>query len=503
MAYSDGIITEPVSIYDVQRALGVSVTDLGTLCKHPNLRLMSRYKPTDYQTLCFNPMTETALADSQWKGKMVTDTSGVNIRASVGLDIPFFRLPDSLFTSGTDYAFFNVGTYGVPSTLIESVWGQATVDKYRLADFWKYCHTIPTYPISNKKYPVSFSNLTIQTLSYNSLQQSGTMLAVAEIHFDYNDISIQNLAYALGVKNLFDAQNGVPTIYNLYFGFMLIKYPSDSPRFAITNAVEVQLDANYDQTTGLTGVRNIALDGAALIKPGDQGFHVGDSVYLVPYIRRTISIAGVAYRYYFCLNCENTTEYHAFQQFTISNNPLTIYTVKLTSASITITYQKVRTTTGGVVIRFWISNVNHITFNFTGQGIGPNDNANRFYFLTTDFGVMRNDGNGYMVDQNFATLGLREDDNINARFSNITTANMNATGILYGISDAQSLSVFYTEYEYPSTLTSAKIGIHMIIMDNPTGTEMTQRSVTFQTTINPSATGDQAQTTTVSGVISQ
>ena len=45
MSYSNGIITAPVSIYDVQRALGSSSPDLGTLCKHSNVNMWAKYKP--------------------------------------------------------------------------------------------------------------------------------------------------------------------------------------------------------------------------------------------------------------------------------------------------------------------------------------------------------------------------------------------------------------------------------------------------------------------------
>ena len=44
MAYS-GIITAPISIYDVQQALGVSLTDVGRLCSSPAINKWARYKP--------------------------------------------------------------------------------------------------------------------------------------------------------------------------------------------------------------------------------------------------------------------------------------------------------------------------------------------------------------------------------------------------------------------------------------------------------------------------
>lgn len=48
MGYNSGIVTMPVSIRDVQNALGDGNTDLGTLCKSDNINKWSWYKPVDY-----------------------------------------------------------------------------------------------------------------------------------------------------------------------------------------------------------------------------------------------------------------------------------------------------------------------------------------------------------------------------------------------------------------------------------------------------------------------
>ena len=50
MAYQNGIITAPVSIYDVQRAIGNSSPDLGTLCTSGNINKWAKYKPEDINT---------------------------------------------------------------------------------------------------------------------------------------------------------------------------------------------------------------------------------------------------------------------------------------------------------------------------------------------------------------------------------------------------------------------------------------------------------------------
>lgn len=48
MAYNNGIVTAPVSINDVQRALGSGNTDLGTLCTDTSINKWAWYKPIKY-----------------------------------------------------------------------------------------------------------------------------------------------------------------------------------------------------------------------------------------------------------------------------------------------------------------------------------------------------------------------------------------------------------------------------------------------------------------------
>lgn len=48
MGYENGSIYAPVSINDVQRVIGASSPDLGTLCRHTNINKWARYKPVIY-----------------------------------------------------------------------------------------------------------------------------------------------------------------------------------------------------------------------------------------------------------------------------------------------------------------------------------------------------------------------------------------------------------------------------------------------------------------------
>ena len=72
MAYSNGLITKPVSIYDVERALGSSSTDLATLIKDGVINKWARYKPIRTLTAKMSPAT-------------FSDRKGVNF----GLEVPY------------------------------------------------------------------------------------------------------------------------------------------------------------------------------------------------------------------------------------------------------------------------------------------------------------------------------------------------------------------------------------------------------------------------------
>lgn len=80
MSYANGIISPPVSIHDVQRALGTGEIYLGMLCIHANINKWARYKPerADGQTMLIHG----------------DNSSGTRSRKAnnFGLEIPFCSL---------------------------------------------------------------------------------------------------------------------------------------------------------------------------------------------------------------------------------------------------------------------------------------------------------------------------------------------------------------------------------------------------------------------------
>lgn len=92
MGYSNGIITAPVSIYDVQRAIGASSPDLGTLCKHANINKWARFKPIKASGV--TPLEERTWSEGFFQGSRAYGIEG-------------------LFYSGMSIANFITAMYGV------------------------------------------------------------------------------------------------------------------------------------------------------------------------------------------------------------------------------------------------------------------------------------------------------------------------------------------------------------------------------------------------------
>lgn len=132
MAYSNSIISAPVSIYDVQRALGSSSPDLGTLCKHASINKWAKYKPVRL------PSVDTVTG--QWSASL-----------NAWLSSATWWKGDGLCGMSTDWAteFGNslttAGTFMYKLTHGLLGWnylkpGGGGAQPYRLQDFAQYFH---------------------------------------------------------------------------------------------------------------------------------------------------------------------------------------------------------------------------------------------------------------------------------------------------------------------------------------------------------------------------
>lgn len=113
MSTSNGIITKPVSIKDVQQTIGNASGDLGTLCKSSTINKWSKYKPTIYKGL-FPAQSSQYKADDGNCGLIVPSVSS-------------YPALSSWFDSNSDWQY-------APPTGGES-------SPYRLGDFNNYCHS--------------------------------------------------------------------------------------------------------------------------------------------------------------------------------------------------------------------------------------------------------------------------------------------------------------------------------------------------------------------------
>ncbi|MBQ4388029.1 MAG: hypothetical protein II822_10560 [Prevotella sp.] len=112
MAYSNGEITAPVSINDVQHVLGVSANDVGNLCRSEKINKWARYKPVIYQGF---PIRGVAPRDYTFEA-----VTGLSISGAI--DKP---------RTIVNYEDFEIG-YDRPTG--------GMLSPYRLTDFVKYNH---------------------------------------------------------------------------------------------------------------------------------------------------------------------------------------------------------------------------------------------------------------------------------------------------------------------------------------------------------------------------
>lgn len=114
LIYVDSSVNPPlgVSVYDVQRALGSTKIDVGSLCLRPNINMWARYKPIKYASV-------QQLTTAQWNEKR----HGVYRSTSLPLIDNNGRLNHDVWT-------YDKPTGGASSP-------------YRLTDFSRYYHVAP------------------------------------------------------------------------------------------------------------------------------------------------------------------------------------------------------------------------------------------------------------------------------------------------------------------------------------------------------------------------
>jgi len=82
MGYANGIVSKPVSAFDVRQALPSASNDIGTLCKHANINMWAKYKPTKFKGMI---ATGKESGSDYWKG----DDRATSPYLIAGLNAPY------------------------------------------------------------------------------------------------------------------------------------------------------------------------------------------------------------------------------------------------------------------------------------------------------------------------------------------------------------------------------------------------------------------------------
>ena len=151
MGYSNGKISAPVSIYDIQQALGVTASDLGTLCSHNNINMWAKFKPVYWpqrdttQALNANNTWNLNAGAKWWLGQL--GTYGLNYDGA-SVDLPFS-------TSGMKTALETLANTKINGVMNGWLYirpqGSQSVyqdDYFRILDFLQYNHKADN-PIRN------------------------------------------------------------------------------------------------------------------------------------------------------------------------------------------------------------------------------------------------------------------------------------------------------------------------------------------------------------------
>lgn len=196
MAYSSGIITAPVSIYDVQRAIHNSNADLGRLIDQGNINQWSKYKPVVFATV-------KRLTQQQW---LMTNYGIINIPTWTRLSYMsiFLFSPDRGSLQNIYWPECDVGS----GSLSLEYWAYqrptgGVASPFRLTDFngpaednYGYYHlaeqpigpmpsnTITIEPTGNMHMRFSYGRQTVRTLKLSDLTWPGsTGYDIGEMYF--------------------------------------------------------------------------------------------------------------------------------------------------------------------------------------------------------------------------------------------------------------------------------------------------------------------------------
>ena len=220
-------ITAPVSVYDVQRAVGASSSDVGTLCKYANINKWAKYKPLKVAQL--NPLGASARATANHGIVNIPTWSYLSKMAEFLFSDNRGSLPSSDYPScgyGVNIEYWG---YDKPTGTILS--------PYRLTDFSEY-----SVPSSSPKGYYHGAQAPIGNMQTQSISISPE--GVLQIMFPIG--ATDPCTLTLADLTLPDA--GSTAVGNMFFG-VLLKQTSGSitsRTYVITQATTMsQISGSY------------------------------------------------------------------------------------------------------------------------------------------------------------------------------------------------------------------------------------------------------------------
>ena len=192
-----------VSFYDVQTTIGSGSHDLGTLCQHRNINMLSIRKPTPYQGFDSGATQAAYIA------------SGANYDFYAG---GIYKA--TTIVMDTQYPSASVGTMAFVSNLHapSGMWQYQAPSypaKFRLLDFNEYLHSgCISYPQTAAKWPY------ITGIDYGI--SNGVLSVAIMLRFNLTNATLYGtVAGLLGMKDLLAEKDTSMSNLNLRYGFIL------------------------------------------------------------------------------------------------------------------------------------------------------------------------------------------------------------------------------------------------------------------------------------------
>ena len=252
MAYNNGIITAPVSVYDIQRVLGVGSPDVGTLCKHANINKWAKYKPVRLNLIDITPQWD--YTNNVWRSSATWYKGNASIYNAYGWAAPYNNSLLTLLNSCYNRNNTPAGTHnGWESQLPR---GGSYNEPYRLTDFAQYNH---------KAYKPSNTYSCNDTI-YVPNNNIGVVVAPTYIKRISDDDPINLRSYITPVDVLKEMW-GASTIYE---GFAIVKQDYSA---VVTFTTDQTMTIKWDNVS----------DGT----PSAMQLKSGDSYYICPFYTNT------------------------------------------------------------------------------------------------------------------------------------------------------------------------------------------------------------------------